>query len=302
MERYSEAFEAIGVLNVVTVTERDVLAPALEAVRAEVAAIDAACSRFRDDSELCRLNRAGGEPFAAGPLLAEALRVALRAAEATGGAVDPTVGASLRALGWDRDFALVATGRADFRLVPAAGRNAVHLDSVRGVVRTAPGVELDLGATAKALAADRAARAAAASARSPVLVSLGGDVAVAGAPLGGWAIRVADDHRDDVTARGQTVAIRDGGLATSSTTVRRWRAGDTDVHHIVDPRTGVPVAEHWRTVTVAAATCVGANTAATAAMVRGRDALAWLESLRLPARLVRPDGSVAATSAWPVPA
>ena len=55
-------------------------------------------------------------------------------------------------------------------------------------------------------------------------------------------------------------------------------------------------------MTVAAATCVGANTAATAAMVRGRDALAWLESLRLPARLVRPDGSVAATSTWPVAA
>jgi FAD:protein FMN transferase len=302
VELHSDAFEAIGVLNVVTVTERDALAPALEAVRAEVADIDAACSRFRDDSELSRLNRSGGEPFAAGPLLVEALGVALRAAEATGGDVDPTVGASLRALGWDRDFALVATGRGSFRLVPAPGRNAVHLDFVRGVVRTEPGVELDLGATAKALAADRAARAAAAAATSPVLVSLGGDLAVAGAPPGGWAIRVTDDHRDDMTARGQIVAIRDGGLATSSTTVRRWRAGDTDVHHIVDPRTGVPVAEHWRTVTVAASTCVGANTAATAAMVRGRDALAWLESLRLPARLVRPDGSVATTSTWPTPA
>jgi thiamine biosynthesis lipoprotein len=186
--------------------------------------------------------------------------------------------------------------------VPAPGRDAVHLDRVRGIVRSAPGVELDLGATAKALAADRAACAAAAAAKSPVLVSLGGDVAVAGAPPGGWAIRVTDDHRDDVAARGQTVAIRDGGLATSSTTVRRWRAGGRELHHIVDPRTGVPVAEHWRTVTVAAATCVGANAAATAAMVRGRDALAWLESLRLPARLVRPDGSLAATSSWPAPA
>jgi thiamine biosynthesis lipoprotein len=297
MELHSDMFEAIGVLNLVTVTEPAALGPALEAVRAEVAAIDAACSRFHPDSELSRLNRANGEPF-----LVEALGVALRATEATDGAVDPTVGASLRALGWDRDFALVATGRASFRLVPAAGRNAVRLDPVRRVVRTAPGVELDLGATAKALAADRAARAAAAAARSPVLVSLGGDVAVAGAPPGGWAIRVTDDHRDSVTAHGQTVAIRDGGLATSSTTVRRWRAGDTDVHHIVDPRTGVPVAEHWRTVTVAASTCVGANTAATAALVRGRDALSWLEALRLPARLVRRDGSVAATSTWPAPA
>jgi thiamine biosynthesis lipoprotein len=71
------------------------------------------------------------------------------------------------------------------------------------------------------------------------------------------------------------------------------------MHHIVDPRTGAPVASCWRTVSVAAASCVEANAAATAAIVKGEDALEWLERAALPARLVRRDGSVARTSAWP---
>jgi thiamine biosynthesis lipoprotein len=91
-------------------------------------------------------------------------------------------------------------------------------------------------------------------------------------------------------------------LATSSTTVRRWRAGEADVHHIVDPRSGAPAEEVWRTVSVAARTCVEANTASTAAIVRGEAALAWLERCGLPARLVRRDGTVATTCGWPAEA
>ena len=130
-----------------------------------------------------------------------------------------------------------------------------------------------------------------------MLVGLGGDLAVAGAPPGGWPVAIADDHRAGAT--GPTIAISDGGLATSSTAVRSWYAAGRKLHHIVDPATGRPAGEHWRTVTVAAATCVDANAAATAAIVLGEPALEWLEALRLAARLVRPDGSVAATSRWP---
>jgi FAD:protein FMN transferase len=131
-------------------------------------------------------------------------------------------------------------------------------------------------------------------------VNLGGDIAVAGsAPAGGWPILVTDDHRAPSLADGQVVAIAAGGLATSSTTVRRWRTTGGMVHHVVDPRTGAPAAEVWRTVSVAAESCVAANTASTAAVVLGEEAPGWLLVRGLPARLVRPDGRVVTTGAWP---
>jgi FAD:protein FMN transferase len=296
----SASFEAIGVLNQVTVDEPGALDEAVRIATREVAALDRACSRFREDSELSRLNRSGGGTFAVSVLLSEALDAALRASSATGGLVDPTVGASLSALGWDRDFGqLIVRPRAKehFTFVPAAGRRAIELDPHAHRVRVPAGVELDLGATAKAFAADRIAAQIADATGALVLVSLGGDVAVRGAPRGGWPVLVTDDHRR--RGAGQNVAISAGGLATSSTTVRRWRRGSRDLHHIVDPRTGEPVAEYWRTVSVAAATCLDANTASTAAILRGPDAAAWLAARNLPARLVTPDGAVVHVAGWP---
>jgi thiamine biosynthesis lipoprotein len=235
-----------------------------------------------------------------GPLLAEAIAVAVRAAELTDGAVDPTVGPAVRALGYDRDFALMAGAAPSAPARPAGGRSAVAFDAASATVTLAPGVELDLGATAKALAADRAARAAATATGAAVLVNLGGDVAVAGpVPAGGWRVRVTDDHRAAASAPGQTVRIDAGALATSSTTVRRWGGPDRPIHHIVDPATGASAREVWRTVSVAAATCVDANTASTAAIVRGQDAPEWLAARALPARLVRVDGEVVTVGGWP---
>jgi len=295
-------FGAIGTSAEVIVTEEDALPAAVAAVERELAAIDLACSRFRDDSELTALNRSGGRPFRASPLLVEALEAGLRAAAITDGDVDPTVGRSISSLGWDCDFA-VLVGRAEqdrFELVPAGGWQSIRIDPERGTVVVPAGTEIDLGATAKALCADRSARTAAAETGAGVLVNLGGDLSVAGAPpAGGWPVLVTDDHRTPAAGDGQTVAIASGGLATSSTTVRRWRAGGSEHHHIVDPRSGRPAEEVWRTVSVAAATCVDANTASTAAIVRGRGALDWLEAAGLPARLVAVDGSVAYACNWP---
>jgi FAD:protein FMN transferase len=162
-------------------------------------------------------------------------------------------------------------------------------------------VRLDLGATAKALAAERGARSALAAADATgVLVNLGGDIATAGAPpAGGWSVRVADSHLAGPEEPGQLVAIASGGLSTSSTTVRRWRRRGGDAHHIVDPRTGAPAAEHWRTVSVAAATCVDANIASTAAIVLGAAAERWLHERGLPARLVSASGELSVTAGWP---
>jgi thiamine biosynthesis lipoprotein len=161
-----------------------------------------------------------------------------------------------------------------------------------------PDVDLDLGATAKALAADRAAARAAQATRCGVLVNLGGDLAVAGpAPASGWQVTIADDH----TAAGSDtiVSIRSGGLATSSISRRRWRRAGRDCHHIVDPRTGDAPPAMWRTVSVAAANCVDANTASTAAIIEGPAAPSWLAGQRLPARLVDVDGRTVNVAGWP---
>jgi FAD:protein FMN transferase len=294
------SFAAIGVANEVIVLDVGALPRARELAMAEVAALDRACSRFREDSELACLHARSGRPVAVSPLLGAALGAALDAAANTDGLVDPTVGASMRALGYDRDFSvLVRTGsRPAFELVPAAGWRSVRLDRTRGLVSLRRGTELDLGATAKAFAADRIAGAVAEEIEGPALVNLGGDVAVRGAPPGGWPVRVTDRHRD-AHGPGQTVAVRAGGLATSSTTVRRWRAGRIEVHHILDPRSGAPAAEAWRTVSVAAGSCLGANTAATAAILLGAAAPSWLEQRSLAARLVACDGTVTTTGGWP---
>jgi thiamine biosynthesis lipoprotein len=289
---------ALGTTASVVVADADALAAARAAVTAELAAIDAACSRFRDDSELTRLNAAAGRPVPVSPLLLEAVEVALRAAALTGGAVDPTVGEALVLAGYDRDFALgLEEPVRPLRARRVRGWRTIAVDRIRGRVTVPSGVRLDLGATAKALAADRAAAAAARAGGCGALVNLGGDIAVAGEPPpGGWSVRVADDHRATPDAPGQTLTIGSGGLATSSTTVRRWgRAG----HHIIDPRTSRPADSRWRTVSVAAATCVDANTAATAAIVRDGDAPAWLEAVTLPARLVDRDDRVLAVAGWP---
>ncbi len=302
MSAGTRTFEALGTTAQVIVDDAGALPFALAVAKTELDAIDRACSRFRDDSELSRLNRSCGHTVAVGPVLLEALETGLRAAEVTGGDVDLTVGRALRGLGWDLDFSVVVSRREPrtIEVVPACGWRSIRVDRSRGTARVPRGMSVDLGATAKALAADRCASAIAEATGVGVLVNLGGDIAVGGrTPRAGWPVLVADNHRTTSASDGQTIAVFDGGLATSSTTVRRWRAGGAERHHIVDPRTGSPADPVWRTVSVSAASCVDANIASTAAVVRGDSALSWLEALGLPARLVRVDGAVACTSAWP---
>jgi len=93
--------------------------------------------------------------------------------------------------------------------------------------------------------------------------------------------------------------LHTGGLATSGTAVRNWRRGGARLHHIIEPATGLPVQSCWRAASVAAATCVDANTASTAAILRGEPAAAWLAGLGLPARLVRHDGAAVTVAGWP---
>lgn len=306
MVETSARFPALGSTAVVAVTHPQSLPAARVAVQETIDAFDLACSRFRDDSELTALNARAGHPVPVSPLLLEAVSAALRAARLTDGDVDPTVGEALIALGYDRDFeALPARSgapgaAATISIASVPGWRAVMLDRDAGTIRIPKGVRLDLGATAKALAADRASERASREGASGVLVSLGGDIALAGPPPPeGWRIRVTDDHRSEVSAPGQWITLRSGGLATSSTTTRRWQTGAGPVHHLVDPATGRPVSGGWRTVSVTAASCLDANIASTAAIIRGARALPWLESLGLPSRLVSVEGVARHVAGWP---
>ncbi|MCL2769520.1 MAG: FAD:protein FMN transferase, partial [Solirubrobacterales bacterium] len=305
---------------VVRVTQPRALTQAREILTRELAAIELACSRFRTDSDLARVNDARGRWVAVDGLLIDALRVALRAARLTDGDVDPTVGWALELAGYDRDWRLLASapsglpggggaaaggaaargaaassaaapGRErgaalDLRARARGGWRAIEIDAARGRVRVPAAVRLDLGATAKAWAADRGARAVYEATGCGVLVAIGGDIATAGtAPARGWAVRVTDDHRAGASAPGQTIAIRGGGLATSSITARRWLSEGEAMHHIIDPRTGRPAGGRWRTVSVAAVDCVDANIATTATIAGRARSPEWLDAQGLPARL-----------------
>jgi len=296
------AFRALGTTAVLVVTDPAAMPLALDTLRDVIDDVDATCSRFREDSELTAVNRAGGRAVAISATLRENIETALWAARATDGLVDPTVGDAVRLLGYDRDFAAVPRSGAavpmTFTRVP--GWRAVELRTGEGTVVMPRGVQLDLGATAKAWCADRAARLVAGVTGVGALVSLGGDVAVAGtAPPGGWVIKIADRHDASPSEPGPEVTIVGGGLATSGTAARRWWRGGAVVHHIVDPSTGRSAESCWRTATVAAATCVDANVAATAAIVLGAAAPEWLAARHLAARLVRDDGMVETIGGWP---
>ena len=296
-------FPLWGGQAVVVTAEPRAINTARTLVRAETAAMDAACSRFRADSELSRINALAGESVQVGPLFAEVVGAALRAAAATDGDVDPTCGAGLEAVGYDRDIEVLQEDGVRivvYEYLPAPGWQSVDWDPESRTLRVPPGCRLDFGAVAKALAADRAAAAVTRELGCGVLVSLGGDIATAGrGPDKGWRIRVTDDHRAGENVHGQTISVSSGALATSSTTVRRWQGQSGPLHHVLDPRTGRPADSCWRTVSVTAATCVDANTATTAALLRGEAAPAWLAGLGLPARLVRQDGTVRTAGGWP---
>ncbi len=297
-------WRALGVLVRLVVTDDEALEPARAMLEAHLASLDLACSRFRDDSEVMALERAGGRPLRISETLLDALTVALAAARLTDGDVDPTVGRAMVDLGYDRDLELLGEVAAPPVVRPAPGWQQIELDVERRTVRVPPGVLVDLGATAKARAADRAARSLTEALGTGVLVSLGGDVRVAGpAPTGGWLVRVQDragSPEAEPEGEVETIGLTQGGLATSSTWARRWVRSGATLHHIIDPRLGFPAWTPWRTVTVAAASSALANAASTAAVIRAERAPQWLADLGVAARLVTRDGAVTTVGGWPV--
>lgn len=284
------------------VTEPTVLAEASGLVDACLAGVEQAASRFLPGSELSRLRPGPDGTVVVGPVLADLLAAALEAARETDGMVDPTLGDALAGLGYDRDLALLPP--ADATRVVRPGEVVVRRSSTWRSLRldgrrlTLPaGVRLDLGATAKARAADRCAALVHDRLGTGVLVSLGGDVATAGpAPREGWQVTVQDLPADAPQQVGLTAGA---AVATSSTARRTWQHDGRVVHHLLDPRTGAPVDGPWRCVTVVAPTCLRANTASTATLALGDAGLSWLARTGLPARLLGHDGGVVTTGGWP---
>ena len=299
-------FEALGTYGELLLDGRpDALGTAMRILRAELAAIDLACSRFRADSELMAVNAAAGRTVPVSPLFAEAVRIALTAAEQTGGDVDPMLGGALVAAGYDADYAaLPADGPAAAPGAAAGGRLAGDRAdrATRSGSRPAPRSTSarpprrwpSTGPPPRSPPRPAPACWSTSAATSPRPARCRRPAGRCGSPT--------TPRGSDVTRPGRTgpvVRMHGGGLATSSTAVRRWRRGGTAYHHVLDPRTGLPAEPVWRTVTVTAASCVDANTASTAAIVRGRRALDWLAALGLPSRLVDAAGAVHRVAGWP---
>jgi thiamine biosynthesis lipoprotein len=286
----------------VVVTNPSMLARAAAIVRDVVRQVDDACSRFRSDSELSLLARTLESGATVSPILITLVDGALSAAALTDGAVDPTLGNDLARLGYDRDVSELHTG-AEIDSAPVDVRVTQRRPAWQDVTITGQtlkvpaGVVLDLGATAKAIAADLAANRVVEELGGGVLVSLGGDIATAGEPpTDGWEVLVQDTAADP----SQQVSLAGAaGMATSSTQKRRWMSDGFARHHILDPRFGLPAETVWRTVTVASTSCLHANALSTASIVRGLGAVRWLEDMRVAARFVDAEGRIVTTSLWP---
>ncbi|MBJ7399652.1 MAG: FAD:protein FMN transferase [Mycolicibacterium sp.] len=278
------------------VTDRTVLTHARQVVDSELDAIEIAASRFRPDSEISALAAADGVRTPVSPVLADLIEAAMGAARMTDGDVDPTVGSAMIALGYDRDIDDISA-TAPLLASVTIPVDWTHIEFDGSSVRIPAGTLLDLGATAKAVAADRCAHLVHQQTGSGVLVNLGGDLATAGpAPDGGWHILVQDTDHDPAS---QVTIGTDAGLATSSTRRRRWWRGGEALHHIIDPRTGTSVDPVWRSVSVAAGSCLNANTISTAAIIRGYRAPEWIAALGVPARLVDRSGAERFLGGWP---
>jgi len=291
-------FEIWGLSGSLTTEREDQMDDATERLWYWLDAIDVACNRFRDDSELSQLNASHGARTPISPTLEMALAAALRCAAATDDLVDPTVLPALLALDYDRDFDELADGDPILEHValPAMGTSAIHLDADAHTVVLDPPCRLDLGASAKALAADVIADDVAES--GGVVVEIGGDVAVRGdGPEGAWAIAVSDNLTLD--GHEPRVAFRHGGIATSSTNSRTWRVGERTVNHIIDPRTGHCARGLYTTASVSASDCVLANAFATAALLWNEDAGYHIAQAGWSARLVRRDGTLEYVGGWP---
>lgn len=239
-------------------------APPVDEVVGRLEALEAAWSRFRPGAELTLLGAGNGRPTLVSHPTAMLLQRSVWAWQRTGGRFDPTVLPAVRAAGYDRNFDdLPEIATLDAAVLPP-GCGGIEVDPSVDLVRLPVGVAIDPGGIGKGLAADLVATAAVDLGADAAMVSLGGDLRVAGSPPAhGWEIEL--DHHVAPPAR---VNLLGGAVATSSTLRRRWATDSGPAHHVIDPRTGRPstgavvacsvvAAEAWWAEAVATALLVG---------------------------------------------
>lgn len=271
--------------------------PTAKSILAEVeemfADVESQLSRFRDDSELCRLNaRSGRGAVTVSPLLCRVLAQALAAAHQTDGIFDPTLLPQLRQAGYDRSFELLANARDDSPYLPAPsgryGWRQVCLDPVNRTVELPAGVAIDLGGIAKGWTVDRASELLAEW--GPSLVDAGGDMRASGLPGGeSWPVALEDPFHPEMDLL--TLALNDCAIATSSIGKRHWQRKGQRFHHLIDPRTGTSAQSDLHTVTALAPSAMEAEVAAKTALLLGSaEGTAWLQEQKNPAILIQRDG------------
>lgn len=297
----SASWTAWGVTATITVTDARALAPARRLVGRQIAAIEAVADRHRSGAEIHRLYRAGGRAITISPLLADLVSASLITAERTAGDIDPTVNAALTAAAGTNTTAVVPVcGTRTSGARPAPGWEQVQLHGRR--LHVPAGTTLDLTATAKAVACDRAAARVADRLGAGVLVQLGGDAATAGlAPRGGWIVPIQSRggglHSLVRLAAGAAVATShlDPRVRPDVEAIRRHRTAGV---HLIDPRTGRPPEPVWQQASAIGFSCLEAASYTAAALVRGTRAPAWLTQLWVPALLMTTAGDVITTGPW----
>ena len=247
-----------------------------ELAEAEVVRIEKRYSRFRPDSELARINAAAqiGGPIDVDAETAALLTYAAIAYERSDGLFDPTSGL-LRQVWSFSEQRVPAQAEIDI-LLPRIGFDKVELEEgrVRFLVK---GMALDLGGLGKEYAADRAAEICAANGATSGFVNLGGDIRIVGErPTGQWEFGVSDPRAPGTSVAVVRTAV--GGVATSGDYERYFERDGRRYCHILNPKTGWP-AQGLRSATVVADTTLLAGTLSTTAMLKGSEALSWLNSL-----------------------
>jgi FAD:protein FMN transferase len=251
----------------------DALRRALDGARALADAWEDRFSRFRPESQLCRLNAADSAPVPLDATFLDLLEIAREATIRTGGRFDPSILPALEAAGYDADFARVRSRAAtlDRPTMPAAGIAAwreVRIDRARGEATLPAGMRIDLGGIAKGAFVDLLSERL--SGWPGGYVDAGGDVRVWGRPPcgDGWVVSIEDPARPgtDLAAVVASPPLC-GAVATSAPNRRRWTVGGDKRHHLIDPATGRSLALPVASLTVLAPTATAAEVATKALLV-----------------------------------
>lgn len=292
------AFHAMGT-TIIVIAPEAIVPAALRLTRELFAEWEGVFSRFRPQSELSRLNAAAGFRTPVSPLMLTVLARSLDAARATRGVFDPTILQRMIQIGYDRTFESLAPHLPAARVTQPAqtgGWRNIEVNEARRHVRLPAGVGLDFGGIVKGMAVDAALDLLEEQGMAPAMVNAGGDLAVRGLPPQSSYWPIAVPGKDE----GWVIGLERGAVATSGVARRRWTQGDTERHHLIDPRTGEPAMSALWSVTGIANACAQAEVAAKTALILGHEQGArFIEDARLGALMIAESGEWSAAGAWP---